>query len=207
MEKNILQQFVHIADGITTLLSPYAESVIHDLETQEVLHISNSFSKRDKGFPSNLEGMNFRKEPDVIGPYEKINWDSRRLKSVSIVLKDMAGNPAGLLCINLDISIADELNRVITSFITPRGMDRLPDNLFQNDWQENVNAYIHNWAQENKKTVHNLTIEEKQILAEKLYMQGAFKNKKSHEYVAGILNLSRATIFKYIKQVKEKHSE
>lgn len=207
MEKNILQQFVHIADGITTLLSPYAEAVIHDLESQEILYIGNSFSKRDKGFPSNLEGMDFRKEPDVIGPYEKINWDSRRLKSVSIVLKDMKGNPAGLLCINLDISMADELNRVLSAFITPRGMDRHPDNLFQNDWQERVNMYIHNWAQENKKAVQNLTIENKRVIAEKLYMQGAFKNKKSHEYVAGILNLSRATIFKYIKQVKEKKSE
>lgn len=206
MEKNILQQFVNIADGITTLLSPYAEAVIHDLETQEILYISNSFSKRDKGFPSNLEGMDFQKEPDVIGPYEKINWDSRRLKSVSIVLKDTAGNPAGLMCINLDISMADELNRVISTFIAPKEMDRHVDNLFQNDWQENVNTYIHNWAQENKKTVQSLTIEDKRALAEKLYIQGAFKNKKSHEYIAGVLNLSRATIFKYIKQAKGKPS-
>jgi predicted transcriptional regulator YheO len=206
MEKDILQQFVNIADGITTLLSPYAEAVIHDLETQEILHISNSFSKRDTGFPSNLEGMDFQKEPDVIGPYEKINWDSRRLKSVSIVLKDRTGNSAGLLCINLDISMADELNRVISTFISPKGMNRHPDNLFQNDWQEKVNVYVHNWAQENKKTIQNLTIEDKRILAEKLYIQGAFKNKKSHEYIAGVLNLSRATIFKYIKQVKGKQS-
>jgi len=202
----MLQQFASIADGITRLLSPYAEAVIHDLETQEILYISSSFSKRNKGFPSNLEEVDFRKGPDVIGPYEKINWDSRRLKSVSIVLKNIAGDPAGLLCINLDISMADELNRVISAFISSKGMGRHPDDLFQNDWQEKVNVYIHNWARENKKTVQNLTIEDKRILAEKLYAQGAFKNKKSHEYVAGVLNLSRATIFKYIKQVKQRQS-
>ena len=206
MDKTVLQQFVSIADGITTLLSPYAEAVIHDMETQEILYISNSFSKRKIGFPSSLEGVDFHKGPAVIGPYEKINWDSRRLKSVSIVLKDTAGDPAGLMCINLDISMADELNRMISAFVTSGETDRYPENLFQNDWQEKVNIYIHNWARENKKTVQNLTIEDKRVLVQKLYAQGAFKNKKSHEYIAGVMSLSRATIFNYIKQIKENPS-
>lgn len=204
MDPGTFQQFVPVADGIATLLSPYAEVIIHDLETQEILHISNPFSKREKGFPSNLEGVTFKPGEDVIGPYEKINWDSRQLKSVSIVLRDRAGEPKGLMCINLDVSVADELRRVVSAFISPGEMTQQPEELFRNDWHEKVNTYIHNWAVENQKTVQTLGMGEKKAIVKALYAREAFKNPKSHEYVAGVLNLSRATIFKYLKQIKEK---
>ena len=203
MDKSILDQFIPVADGIATLLSPYAEVVIHDMETQKILHISNSFSKRESGFPSNLEAAEFRPGRDVIGPYGKINWDSRRLKSVSVVIKDTAGEPAGLLCINLDISVADELTRVMSAFISSEDMAGQPEELFRNDWHEKVNTYIHNWAAENGKTVQTLAIGDKRVIVEALYGQGAFKHPKSHEYVAGVLGLARATVFKYVKQIRE----
>lgn len=204
MDKTVLQQFIPIADGITTLLSPYAEVVIHELGTQEILYISNSFSKREKGFPSNLGEMKFSRGQDVLDPYEKINWDSRRLKSISIVLKDNDENPAGLLCINLDISMAEQLSQVITAFISPEKMKQQPEELFRNDWQEKVNVYILNWAQKCKKRFEDLVIKDKRVIVEELYTQGAFNNPKSHEYIAGVLSLSRATIFKYVKQIKNK---
>lgn len=203
MEKPLFQQFVPIADGIATLLKPYAEVIIHDLKTQEILHISNSFSKRDKGFPSHLEGVKISPGQDIIGPYEKINWDSRRLKSVSITLKDSTSIPVGLMCINLDISVADELKRVISAFTSPQDMVQQPEDLFQNDWHEKVNIYIHNWAQKHQKNTHDLTLVDKRTIVKTLYEQGAFNNPKSHEYVAGVLDLSRATIFKYLKQIKD----
>lgn len=202
MDKSIFQQFVPLADGVATLLSPHAEVIIHDPKTQEIMHISNSFSKREKGSPSNLEGMKFSPTRDVIGPYEKINWDSRRLKSVSIVLKDTTGEPVGLMCINLDISVADELNRVLTAFISPHDIVQQPEELFRNDWHEKVNLYIRNWAQEHQKSVQNLALPDKRAIVKNLYEQGAFKNPKSHEYVAGVLGLARATIFKYLKQFR-----
>lgn len=205
MNESLMQQYVPIAEGIATLLSPYAEVIIHDLKSQEIQHISNSFSKRDKGFPSYLEGVELKPLQDVIGPYEKINWDSRRLKSISVVLKNSAGDPVGLMCINLDISVADELNRMLSAFISPENIVPQTENLFKNDWHEKVNLYIHSWAKDNKKRVQNLTLADKRTLVKCLYKQGAFNNPKSHDYVGGVLALSRATIFKYLKQIKEKH--
>lgn len=206
MENAVLQQYVPLADGVATLLSPYAEVIIHDLSTEEIVHISNGFSKRDKGFPSQLEGMVLNPGQDVIGPYEKINWDSRRLKSVSMVLRDTQGEPAGLMCINLDISVADELNRMLTAFISPGQGIPQPADLFRNDWHEKVNTYIHSWAQGQQKSVQSLDRKDKRTIVENLYEQGAFNNPKAHDYIAGILNLARATIFKYLKQRREEHS-
>ncbi|MSR03767.1 MAG: hypothetical protein EXR94_13685, partial [Gemmatimonadetes bacterium] len=38
-----------LADGIAVLLFPFAEVVIHDLETQTIVHIVNSLSRREVG--------------------------------------------------------------------------------------------------------------------------------------------------------------
>ncbi|MBW2594337.1 MAG: helix-turn-helix domain-containing protein [Deltaproteobacteria bacterium] len=47
-----------------------------------------------------------------------------------------------------------------------------------------------------------LKIPEKKELIRELYAQGAFKAPKSPEYVAGVLGLGRATVFKYLKKIK-----
>ena len=119
----------------------------------------------------------------------------------------MHGMPVGLMCIYLDISVADELKRVISAFTSSQDMVQQPENLFQNDWHEKVNIYIHNWVQKNQKNIHDLNLVDKRTIVKNLHEQGAFNNPKSHEYVAGVLGLSRATIFKYLKQIKDNTSD
>ncbi|MFI5342893.1 MAG: PAS domain-containing protein [Chlamydiales bacterium] len=41
---------------------------------------------------------------DLFPPYFKTNWDGRKVKSVTAVLRNQTKKPVGLMCINLDIS-------------------------------------------------------------------------------------------------------
>ena len=43
---------------------------------------------------------------------------------------------------------------------------------------------------------------QKRELVQALFTEGAFKGKSAPNYVAGVLSLSRATIFNYLKALK-----
>jgi len=78
----------NFADAVAALLAPNAEVIVHDIGSETIQYIANNFSKRDIGDPSNLKEINFVADENVIGPYEKLNFDGRRIKSISIVMRD-----------------------------------------------------------------------------------------------------------------------
>jgi predicted transcriptional regulator YheO len=82
-----LAAYAPVCDAIALLFQPYAEVVLHDLSTETVVYLSNPFSKRELGEPSLLHEIDFKSSDVIIGPYEKVNWDGRRIKSVSAVLR------------------------------------------------------------------------------------------------------------------------
>jgi glyoxylase-like metal-dependent hydrolase (beta-lactamase superfamily II) len=104
-----IQSFLTTAQAVEMLLHPFAEIVLHDLKTNRVVAIFNSFSHRQIGDDSLLNEIEFDTSKNIIGPYEKLNWDGRRLKSISIVIRDLSQVPVGFLCINLDASKFDHL--------------------------------------------------------------------------------------------------
>jgi predicted transcriptional regulator YheO len=111
----LLTRYAPIADGIATLFFPYAEVVIHDLHDQTVLYLANNLSKREVGDDSALEEIDHSARERVIGPYEKLNWDGRRMRCVSNVLFDDRGEPAGVMCINFNIAVFEDARRSICS--------------------------------------------------------------------------------------------
>jgi D-arginine utilization repressor len=201
MDKNI-QAYKNIADGIVKLLHPHAEVVIHDVETQKVIHLANNISKRKIGSPSLLESFEVEFEKPIIGPYEKMNWDGRKIKSISIAIKGKNNKPVAIMCINLDISVLSDIWSVIGAFINPEDKLLKAEEVFKDDWQEKINLFVHSWLQENNKTLSSLTRLEKQKLIEVINNEGGFKGKNAAIYVAGVLGLGRATVYKYLKELK-----
>src|ERR1700677_4483769 len=103
MQKTI-KRFLPTAEAIQRLLDPYAEVVIHDIKRNKIAAIFHPFSKRRVGNPSLLTPEEMSGLEDCIGPYEKLNWNGNKLKSISSVIRDETDQIVGLLCINLDIS-------------------------------------------------------------------------------------------------------
>lgn len=199
---DILHHHKHTADGIAALLHPYAEVVLHDLIKQEVVYIANNLSKRDIGSPSYLKELEIHSKKDIVGPYMKTNWDGALMKCVSIVLRDEPGDLIGLICINIDLSQFQKLQTVFAQFLNSNFNALETGTVFKNDWHEKINIFINQWLRENQLTHQTLEIRHKKELIRQLYLQGAFEGKKAAEYVASILNLGRATVFKYLSEVK-----
>lgn len=199
MNKELIPYFC-IAEAISLLLHPYGEVVIHDLKTDRIAALFNNLSKRKIGDESLLEDLPRKKNiPDLFPPYFKTNWDGKKMKCVSATLKNRNQKPIGLLCINLDLSKWEEMQQFILDWIQPKISTALPDILFQDDWREKINLYVSHFVKNEGVSLKNLSREKKRDLIHALHEEGAFEAKNAAAYIGEVLNISRATIYNYLR--------
>lgn len=193
-----LNLYCSTAQAIALLLAPHAEVVIHDEKTRCIAAIFNPLSKRKVGDESLLDEADWTgTQNDVIPPYLKTNWNGRTMKSVSAVLRNRAGKGIGLLCINLDISQWEKMHQFLQDWIGSQ--IEPPDFLFKNDWRERINFYVTNYIKDAGCNLENLDKEKKRKLVLALREEGAFETKNAATYVADVLQISRATVYNYLK--------
>ena len=200
----LLERYAPVADGIAALFYPCAEVVIHDLRDQTIAYLVNNLSKLEVGGPSVLDEVHYAARGRTIGPYEKLNWDGRRMRCVSNILFDDTGKPAGMLCINFNIAVFEDVRATLDLFIKGGNLTDAPaEDLFRDDWQDRINTYLHTWLRERQIGINALTREHKREIVEALHAQGAFRGRSSANYVAAVLTMGRATVYKILKQMKE----
>lgn len=177
--------------------------VLHDVRTQKVDYIANNISKQVIGDDAALKDM-LSGEVDecTIGPYEKLNWDGQKIRSVSSVLRDASGTPIAGLCINLNTSLFETAKQAQDLFLSSSKLVPQPDARFRDDWQERINTFLHSWLRQRQLGLILLTREHKRELIEALHAEGAVKGKSAANYVANVLNMGRATVYKHLKEIK-----
>lgn len=200
--KKAFKAFLPIAASIEKLLYPHAEVVIHDIQKNQIAAIYNPISKRKIGDSSLLSAEEEMSSlQDWQGPYEKINWDGRKLKAVSSMIRDEQGKAVGLLCINLDVSTLQQWQAAIAEFMTVSHLHGQPRALFKDDWQERIHNYIHHYLGERHLALTGLNRSQKKALVLHLHKIGALTAKNSAQYVADIIKVSRATIYNYLQEI------
>ncbi|MFG0540523.1 transcriptional regulator [Pseudomonas sp. YQ_5] len=198
-----LENYKAIADSIALLLYPHAEVIVHELHSQTVVHIANNFSRRKLGDDSAID----HELDDVLGgtnlgPYEKLNWNGQKIRSISTVLRDSQGEPEYLMCINLNVSVLEQARVALDAFFQMSRLVPQPDSLFRNDWQERINTFLHAWLQARSLSLQTLQMKDKRSLVQALYAEGAFEGRSGADYVANVLSMGRATVYKYLKELK-----
>lgn len=202
--KQEIKHFVLLAETVSRILYPLAEVVIHDLKKDRICAIFNSISNRKVEDPSFLERMGFQSSrdlPDIIGPYEKINYDGRPLKSISLVIRDKQNLAVGFLCINLDISIFSKYHTILNTFLTSEDSTLTEKNkcLFKDDLYEQINVFVQKYCLENKLNLNSLSRLQKKDLILELQNEGALLKTNASQYIARVLGVSRATVYNYLK--------
>lgn len=194
-----IKMVLPIARALERLLYPFAEIVIHDIKTNKIVAIYNPFSKRKVNSPSLLsEEDEILTLNDCTGPYEKINFDGRKLKSISSLIKDEKNKVIGLFCINLDISKLDSYKNIIEGFLNYQSFVSQPNPLFRDDWQEKINQYTHAYLIKHHLSLDTLSKSEKKEIIQHLNEMGAFTGKNAAKYIAQLLKVSRATVYNYL---------
>ena len=176
--------------------------MLHDLTTPKnaILAIHNNLSGRKVGQPATELGLarianpNY---PQVIANYANTFADGRQAKSTSIGIKDANGRYVAALCLNIDLTLFQNLQNVIGQFtivdaqgvresLNPGGADA-------------IRARIDQFAARLATTPRALKTEERRTLLRELKEAGCLQVRHSAEIIAAHLGVSRATVYADVK--------
>jgi D-arginine utilization repressor len=192
-----------VGEAVATLLHPYAEVVLHDLQTGRVVRIWNSFSDRQAGDLSNLKEAEaaFPRDKRVLGPYDKALNSEGRTKSVTAALRDEKGELFGFLCINLDVSLLDRAAAALAVFASS-DMKR-PEPIYRNDMKQHINYLARDYSLKVNRPIDNLTKEQRLELVSMVDRDGLFQARNSVKLVATAMKISRASVYNLLAEVNK----
>jgi predicted transcriptional regulator YheO len=196
-----LKTFIPLCESIGKLFYPNVEVVLHDLDSRTVAHIVNSFSKRVAGDVMISDPRDLSNVPDIIGPYSKVNIDGTKLKTVSTILRDMEQNAIGIICINFKAEVFENMYESLKVLLNIEEENQ-PKTLFSQDWKVQTHNIINTYLSENNLILEKLKTKEKKDLILHLNSEGVFSIRNVIPYLCKALDVSRAAIYKWLKEVK-----
>lgn len=196
------KQYEPLIKAIVELFHPFVEAAVHDLEKGKVVALYHNFSKRKVGDPSPLSELKVETKdfPDYFPSYYKKNWDGRPLKCTSITLRNAKGKAIGLICFNVDTSFMQDAHQVLETFLKSKEADGSPVELFGAQCEEQTVALMEQFLQEKNLSLKHLTTSQKREVVHHLFHKGIFNFKNAAPFIAEYLNVSRATIYNYLKK-------
>lgn len=206
-----MRTLLPIVRGLAEMFGPGCEVVLHDTRRlpHSIVAIENgSVSGRTVGdVPTDRMLRNLRNTDDAQDVRLYISsHEGKILKSLAVTLRDEEGAPYGLLGLNYDISEVVQAQRALANFtaVGRPGSDGTPEagEIFAGDIRDVVAGMVTKIVNEMGKTPAAMSREEKMEVVTRLEERGAFLVKRSAEQVAEALDLSRYTIFAYLKEIR-----
>jgi predicted transcriptional regulator YheO len=206
-----MQALLPIVRGLAEMFGPDCEVVLHDVRRlpHSIVAIENGgVTGRTVGdVPTDrmLRSLRNLDETQDVRLYIT-SQEGKMLKSLAVTLRDEDGVPYGLLGLNHDISEMVQAQHALSNLTS---VDRLPGGappeageIFAGDIRDVVSGMVTKILGEMGKMPGAMTREEKMEVVKRLEERGAFLVKRSAEQVAEALDLSRYTIFAYLKEIR-----
>ncbi len=201
--KKELKSYRAVCDAIGKLFYPNVEVVLHDLEAKKLIHIVNAFSKRRVGDAMLSERKDISTlQEDWVGPYDKTSSDGKRLKAVSIIIKDVDEKPIGMMCINYNTEAIETLFESLKGFLHVNDTASKPPVLFSQSWREHTDETIEKYLSTKNIALSGLSSDDKKELVGFLEVEGIFAIRNVAGYVCSVLNVSKATLYNWLKTIR-----
>ena len=212
-----------VVDAIGSIFGRHCEVVLHDLRHPErsVVAIANSevtgrkvgspliaAPLQDIGIKAVLESSNPASE--IISNYTSHTRDGRTLKSTSVIFRDSKGKANAGLCINLDLTEFHKASQLLGAICTEdqeppssdASVDRRKDPAPPDDMTLTVKCVIDDAISSIPVPVHLAEKSHKMDALTIMHDRGLFLIKGGIEYAAGALEVSRFTIYNYLKELQ-----
>jgi len=207
-----LRGFVPLVHGLAEMFGPNCEVVLHDLSAmpQSVVAIENGHvTGRHIGDVPTDRMLRSLRNAQGSGHDIRLyvsSQDGKILRSLAVTLRDADGRQIGILGVNLDVSEIVQAQRTLGA-LTAVGhpgseVGGETREIFAHDIREVVAGMIAAILAEMGKTPATMTRDDKREVVKRLEERGAFLVKRSAEQVAEALDLSRYTIFNYLKEIR-----
>jgi len=209
-----LRSYDGVVDGIATLFGKHCEVILHSLESVErsVIKISNGFNTgRVEGSP--ITDLALKMLQDISSQNKQCSKayftqtkDGQVMRSMTIAIKNRSERTIGLICININLG-ASFLDFVQELIPTPETKDAVSSENFATTVEELVDRSVEETITEiNNRTDIANNAKNKHIVIS-LHQQGIFDIKDAINMVADKLNISKHTVYLYIRQIKSDEAE
>lgn len=205
----ILRSYEAVVDGLAALIGPFCEIVLHslaDLNTSAIKIANGENTGRKVGSP--ITDLALRMLRDIEGSERNFSraYFTRAkggdlMKSITIAIRNGEDRIIGLLCININLDAP--FSQILQSFMpTDEAKQAASSVNFASDVDELVDQTVERTIEEINadKNVSN-NAKNRQIVME-LYDKGIFDIKDAINRVADRLNISKHTVYLYIRQRK-----
>ena len=206
-----LKPFITIANGIASTFGKNCEVVLHDLRdpSKSVVYVKNAHvtdRKVGEGIRDLildvLRSSEF-KEDSLIN-YESTAVKGKIIKSSTMVIRNEANKIIGALCINFDITNMTQsisnINDLIRTKKTKKSQDEIE--ISDKDVLNILDEILTNTIQSTGKIPANMRKQDYLHIINFLDEKGVFLIKNSVEWIGLKLNLSKFTIYNYLKEVR-----
>ncbi|AFJ45406.1 transcriptional regulator [Shimwellia blattae] len=207
---DILKSYEAVVDGLAMLIGPHCEIVLHslqDLKCSAIRIANGEHTGRKIGSP--ITDLALRMLHDMTGADSSVSrcYFTRAksgvlMKSVTIAIRNRDHRVIGLLCINMNLDVP--FSQIMNTFIPPETEDQdisSPVN-FASSVEDLVTQTLEFTIEEVNadRNVSN-NAKNRQIVLN-LYEKGIFDIKDAINQVADRLNISKHTVYLYIRQFK-----
>ncbi len=209
-KRSLLNSYIPLVEFLSQVFGSYCEVVLHDVsEAQEsIIAISeNNLTGRKKGgtmSPVAQKVLELNRDQDyVINNMEKA-LQGKDIRSNTYFIKDSSGKMIGMLCVNLDISAPLALRKMLEDLIAIPGAASEPSSArsFSSNLEDYVRLLIDNALKDTAISPTRMTPKEKKAVIKQLNEKGVFRIKGGVSEVCRHLQISEATLYRYLKDIK-----
>lgn len=206
-DRTMLNSYRAVVDGIGALIGEHCEIVLHSLEDIEhsAIYIANGHNtNRQVGSPITdlaLCSLRNMQSESVSKPYFTRAKGNILMKSVTIAIRNKNQRMVGLLCININLDVP--VSQFIQSFMPAQDSDETSAVNFANSVEDLVSQTIEKTIEEISVDRHVANNNKNRQIVVSLYEKGIFDIKDAINLVAERLNISRHTVYLYIRQIKQ----
>ena len=210
-----LKLFMPLVDALAETFGKNCEVVLHDFSKphKSIIKIANGYiTGRGVGGPATDLILSYvenrgHKNDSLVG-YRTKTKKGAELKSTTVFIRDDKDKIVGALCINIDITPYVSTKNVLEELcLMPNaqtlGAEKQTHEKFESSVDNVINELLeHSISKVGKPTVH-MAKEDKLRIIRDLKEKGLFLIKGSAKRVSQELNVSLATIYKYLEEIQE----
>ncbi|WP_279049554.1 helix-turn-helix transcriptional regulator [Cedecea davisae] len=206
----ILKSYEAVVDGLAMLIGSHCEIVLHslqDLKCSAIRIANGEHTGRKIGSP--ITDLALRMLHDMTGADSSVSrcYFTRAksgvlMKSVTIAIRNRDQRVIGLLCINMNLDVP--FSQIMSTFIPPETQDlEVPSSVNFASSVEDLVMQTLEFTIEEVNADRNVSnnAKNRQIVLN-LYEKGIFDIKDAINQVADRLNISKHTVYLYIRQFK-----
>lgn len=201
----ILASYFPVIDGIAALIGEHCEIVLHSLEFLEhsAIYIVNGHNTNRKiGSPITdraLKSLHHMQTDSVSKPYFTRAKGGVLMKSVTIAIRNGKQHVIGLICININLDVPT--SQFLSYFIAPQETNDSVN--FASSVEDLVAQTIESTIDEIQTDRNIANNNKNRHIVTTLFEKGIFDIKDAINQVAERLDISRHTVYLYIRQIKQ----